>query len=618
MRYLLAISLLCSLQLVSAQTYWLVPVQNEQQEWCLTDVMQNEIQFCEDDIQYQNYNPLINLDSRVLSKDLRRENGLNIYTIYKTEKNNLEQFIWGLSSKSKEVQVLTDYRLADLAAGKVMNFVDFNPGDMHINNFLDYESGVKEMSLQLGGNANRSDLPIQANTAHLAELIAFENPLSPLGKSILETSLALKYSITLSPGTDYVLDSNKSIIWNSDQNKEFHHNIAGIAKNEAMLLHQKQSRSAIEKGFLAIGHSEISTINQDNHSEIPDGTSLVWGDNQEVLEFLKGDEGISTLQRQWLVENIGFSEKASFEMMLDEDLILDQLDEGQFLWMKVRQGNDSRLYSSVNNKSFENVSLFDGSQKIEFIKAPKQWVDVHINPANCEDNVRGALEMTVIGVDSPFRFQLTANETEEIIYDELVEGRTIHVLDLNAGKYEIKVIQNNELIVKQEINIQDESIPELTIPAYLILDEGDQNVIDASYGMSGQWEYEWTRPDGVVQDGEVMEFSISGTYWLKVSNASCFTYHKIHVELIDTNIKSILVYPNPSPNGLFHFELELENAFPARMDVTDVEGKKLLSKSYDEGVYIEDHFQLYGNGAYFITFTSGSSIRTKKLIVQIP
>lgn len=618
MRYLLVIGLLFSLQLVSAQSYWLLPTQNEHEEWCLTDVMENEIQFCEEEIHYRNYNPLINLDSRALYKDLSRVNGLNIYTIYKTEKNSLEQFIWGLSSQNEEVQVLTDYRLADLAAGKVMNFVDFNPGDIHINNFLDYAGGNKSLSLQLGGNAKRSDLPIRSNTADFAELIAFEKPLSPLGKSLLETSLAIKYSITLSSGMDYILNSDKSIIWDANKNIEFHNNIAGIAKNKSMLLDQKQSKSSIERGFLAIGLDKIASSNHDNPSEISEGSSLVWGDNQKTLEFIEGNEGILKLQRQWLVENIGFNEKDKYEMILEEDLILNQFDEEHFLWMKISQGYDSKLYASVNNQSFENVSFFDGSQKIEFIKAPQQWVDVKINPANCENNLSGALEMTVQGIVSPFTLQLSAMPTNEIIYDELIEGRTFHLIDLTAGQYQIKIFQNNELIVKQQINIQDESIPEIQIPNLLILDEGDQNVIDASYGIDGDWCYEWTTPDGEVIEDPIIELTASGTYWLKVCNASCYSYSSVHVELIDSNIKSILVYPNPSPNGLIHFELELKNAFPLHMNVTDVSGKKLLSRSYEESIYIEDHFQLYGNGVYFLTFTSGSSILTKKLIVQIP
>jgi len=219
---------------------------------------------------------------------------------------------------------------------------------------------------------------------------------------------------------------------------------------------------------------------------------------------------------------------------------------------------------------------------------------------------------------TPYQLVLESRITNELLYKEEVEESETYIDELQAGRYTLKVISENGLAFEQEINIVDESIPELTIPTRYIIDSEHTAIIDASAGMPGGWQYEWVNPIGESFFSSIMEFTVSGVYWLRVHDGNCESYTRIDVQLINENIKDVLIYPNPSPSGLFHFEVELENELSTDVRITDVSGRTLFQRTYDPALFIEDYVQLHANGMYFITFVSGSSTLTKKLVVQFP
>lgn len=600
------------------QSYWISPIRNADKSWCFEDRISQELYTCDSVSNLQNFNPLLSLENQTLLLDLNGKDGLNIYTVYKTKKNQQEQYIWGISSQNQENQILTDYRLANLKAGKVMNFVDFLPGEVQLNNFLDHEKNSKEVLFKLGGNSERKDLPLKANSSDIAELIIFDKPLGPMGKQILETSLALKYSISLAPSIDYRLSPKGKILWDAQRNQDFHHNIAGIAENEDLHLNQKQSKSSIEKGFLAIAYQDLYKTNVQNKSKLPFETSLIWGDNMNGLNFYHSNEGLYVLDRQWRIENNGFSEVENFTLQLEEEIILNQIEEGHTLWLKIRKNHATKLFQSEKGNIFKDLHFFPGSQLLEFIKAPSKWIDVNIIPANCKENKTATLDLDFIGVEYPFHLIITSKTNRQVEFQDEINQNEFLLDGLNAGQYLIEIIKDNDLLISQEVNIVDASIPELKIPKNYIFDSKDPNVVDASFEIQGAWEYEWTSPHGEVHFKSIMELNQTGTYWIKIYNDECFSYTKINVEIIDDNIKSAVIYPNPSPNGLFFFELELNHAYLTHVEISNISGRRLFTKEYEPALYIQDHIQLYGNGMYFITFRSGSSVSTKKLVVQFP
>ncbi|MDT0559405.1 choice-of-anchor D domain-containing protein [Ichthyenterobacterium sp. W332] len=140
--------------------------------------------------------------------------------------------------------------------------------------------------------------------ARIAEVISFKDRLNDTDlteeRNRVQSYLAIKYGITLgSNGTsqDYV-DSDGTVIW--DQNTGvpaedvFNYDIAGIGRDDASNLLQKQSRSVNNdldgasrgRGVLTMGISSIYDTNKLNpDSQLNDKEFLVWGNNGVDLDI---------------------------------------------------------------------------------------------------------------------------------------------------------------------------------------------------------------------------------------------------------------------------------------------------------------------------------------------
>ncbi|WKL04456.1 hypothetical protein Q0F98_16035 [Paenibacillus amylolyticus] len=119
--------------------------------------------------------------------------------------------------------------------------------------------------------------------ADVAEIILYDNQ-TAMDASKIESYLAIKYGITLNNGASSYLSTNGSEVWTVDS--KYKHNIAGIGKDEAQGLNQKQSLS-INAGVpqVAIGVNRLATTNTDNPSVLTDQQYFVWADNGLSLTY---------------------------------------------------------------------------------------------------------------------------------------------------------------------------------------------------------------------------------------------------------------------------------------------------------------------------------------------
>lgn len=79
-------------------------------------------------------------------------------------------------------------------------------------------------------------------------------------------------------------------------------NIAGIGRDDISGLYQKQSTSSYSPGLLAIGAKDLFANNHENNAEFPDGSFLIWGDNNGDLIFEKELQGQPRiLDRKWMI-----------------------------------------------------------------------------------------------------------------------------------------------------------------------------------------------------------------------------------------------------------------------------------------------------------------------------
>lgn len=107
--------------------------------------------------------------------------------------------------------------------------------------------------------------------AHLAELLVYNDTLDNIQTAQVDSYLALKYGITLDSSTPY-RDSSGSVLWDANVMDEFHHDVAGLIRDDASGLNQASARSINSDSIVTLSTSG----NLDNQA------ALLWGNDDGV------------------------------------------------------------------------------------------------------------------------------------------------------------------------------------------------------------------------------------------------------------------------------------------------------------------------------------------------
>ncbi|MGG9960018.1 T9SS type A sorting domain-containing protein [Ferruginibacter sp. SUN106] len=151
----------------------------------------------------------------------------------------------------------------------------------------------------------------------ISEIITYPWPLSTTEKLRVNSYLGIKYGITLAAGTSsYVFSdaSGTNDMWTPANNTGYINDIAGISRDDASGLYQKQSQSVNDNAFVTLGLGTIAISNAANNNTISsDKSSLVWSANQATAPVLTDNanysvsaQGFNTiLDKKWKVQLSG-------------------------------------------------------------------------------------------------------------------------------------------------------------------------------------------------------------------------------------------------------------------------------------------------------------------------
>ncbi|GGG24764.1 hypothetical protein GCM10007425_19180 [Lysinibacillus alkalisoli] len=157
--------------------------------------------------------------------------------------------------------------------------------------------------------------------ANVAEVILYDETTAPEANKI-ETYLAIKYGITLNEGNSNYIATTGDTVWQA--NAQYSANIAGIARDDAEKLYQKQSQSINAGIQVAIGKDQLADTNAQNVSELNNEQYLVWGDNAKPLLFTESIQQTTSknhAQRIWKVQNTNAVQEV--EIAFPADLLHD-------------------------------------------------------------------------------------------------------------------------------------------------------------------------------------------------------------------------------------------------------------------------------------------------------
>lgn len=168
----------------------------------------------------------------------------------------------------------------------------------------------------------------------IAEIIVFSEIQSDLRQQQIQSYLAIKYGITLDQTDndtdvvegDYILEDLTTVVWDESANSAYHNDIAGIGRDDAMFLNQKQSQSVNTSAAVTIGLGSIADSNANNGSNInSDESFLMWGHNGVAINSTNTSsvallcENELQLDRVWKIVETGSI--GQVEVAIDQSLL---------------------------------------------------------------------------------------------------------------------------------------------------------------------------------------------------------------------------------------------------------------------------------------------------------
>lgn len=149
----------------------------------------------------------------------------------------------------------------------------------------------------------------------MPEFIEYTRALTTTEVQQVQSYLAVKYGITLDQATPQnYIDSTTAVVWDATVNATYKNNIAGIGRDDASALVQRQSQSvntANSGNLVTLGLSTITADNASNPNNFAaDRNFLIWGDDGASTSFATPittpTVGTSTrMTRTWRVQETG-------------------------------------------------------------------------------------------------------------------------------------------------------------------------------------------------------------------------------------------------------------------------------------------------------------------------
>ena len=547
------------------------------------------------------------------------------FTVYQSLDTTQENTIWHILNGQQTTLVLTTGRMADLTTHKYMNYTDLVKGQPKVSIYIQHK---KKDSLptaaqwwNIGVKPAAPDLPVSAFKGLIPEIIAYDRVLNGRERLQVASYLSLKYGITLTePGATY-LNSTGQTIWDGYDYATWHHNIAGICRDDTAGLNQPSACSSNTPGLMTLTTSASLTNN----------SFLLWGDNAKPLTQAPKTAGLPLmLQRTWLMKPYGNLTPFAASMVFDTKAVDAQLPSQPVYWLVVDPSGQGKFSTA---SQFIRMDLLDQQQKASFdnvvwdqdgsgkdvwgmIVAKDLLLVTDIDQPTCESPNTGSLHAKIIGGQAPYQLTLTSNN--RIIASRHVtdNSSTINFTGLSFAKYFLTVVDLQRHYYSDSLYLNDQGAPlPQSLAASYALPPGGSLQLDASVNMPDGLTYQWTGPGSFGSVSPQVTITTPGLYSLTCSNNGCSTEQDIMVTAMHNNaLYDVTVYPNPSP-AAFTARVNLDDPAPVTMEVLAQDGRVVSIQQGDGRSNYYFSGALETAGVYRLVFVSGLSNATRTIII---
>lgn len=614
---------MCTVGAVSAQTYWLESGQTDGQS-----VLQDRTHTAPTTEAAAstpiNYHPTVQLTTPLallLTKNDYAQ--CQLFTVYQSDEADSEGLIWKMCQAGEDQLIGTDQRMVDLSIGKYMNYIDHTPYEAQLTSYQHYRSDFAADVLVLGSEPTHTDIPVRAYQGALAEMIAFDRVLAPTTKQAIESYLAVKYSIPLTVGMDYV-DLQGDAYWKYSSNKDYAHRVAGVGKYSALGLNQKQSKSQFGNGTISLGLGKEYEYNTENIHELSDESYLLWSDDDGLIDFDSENGNPATLIRKWKVNTVGAAPDQPLFFYLAYAGLAHDLADGLSYWL--RWGADAetteldqceyyQLQETADGYYADGIVAHESDQSyFTLVQAPDLFTQLAIKAVDCEAATEGTIAMKPIGGMAPYSVQLSDAEGQKVYSETYPSNKAATLSDLPMGKYTLELQDGRGQQYETTFYLNGNIASSIEIPKSIVLEE-DHLDFTLDIEDTAALDFLWTSPAGNISTGASTIFHESGTHTLQVTNGQCQAWHTTEIISRASNIATTHLSPNPSTDGNFRYEAILKEAAPYTLMITNLSGVSIYQRDYPAAKYITFQDRLLRPGTYLITLVSEGSTATDKLIV---
>lgn len=589
---------------------------------------------------------------------------------YEGNGNNEKQFFYTTRKLIKEDLDLSYPEESEEAVANALvntlNWFDFN--STHINN----STGVGgESDVFIGKFNDAADNYVGS----IPEFIIYRKALSKEERERVESYLAIKYGITLTPEVSYY-NSDYDIIW--DRHNNFNNRIFAIGRDDVSGLYQKQSTSShTENQEVILNAAELEENNdlnefifENDHDFIfigdNNGSMIIEGTGEEGI----GDWGLHPMERVWLAHPYGeTADEIETELRYNAAHLIDKIHEDYLpefweditVWLLINRDGDE---VEVADFDFDQVDAYmvdavegdhvvyyeqiwdeDASEFDQFTFAigPKMLVEITLQEMDCEDE-EGNIDVQLTFGEANFDFEILDENGAPIndpapVFDWATRNITLE--DIPNGWYTLRVTDGtgyvrevdfevsptagmNENILEDEYTMVDDP----TTPA-----NDPMVVIDASENVTASGvTYEWFK--GLVSIGTSADMLIDkpGTYRVVLTNENGCQVEDTTIVIQEGALKSpeeeivnddelaqetIIIYPNPTKvNNSFTVEISLLEKQEAQIQIYDYAGSLIHNELLKDSSNYKWSHRIMQPGSYLISVITKNQKLTKKLIVK--
>ncbi len=260
----------------------------------------------------------------------------------------------------------------------------------------------------------------------MTEIISYANPLTIFDQEKIQSYLAIKNGITLHDvnsttitrlGDQNYINSDGDVVWNVAAHTGYNYDIAGIGRDDASGLNQKQSKSVNSNAIVTMGLTDTYDTNSENIATNPDVIAdknfLMWGNDNKslnaaasiIVDLSNDIAGLNTvvditsIQRSWKVVETG--SVGTVEVSIPEIALSATLDPPGSFFMFISDTptfNPSSEYRimTLNGLNLETSYDFNGTKYVTFGYAPNYEFDrsVTFNGVTDYMDAQDALDLT--------------------------------------------------------------------------------------------------------------------------------------------------------------------------------------------------------------------------------